>query len=263
MNILLEIVHHKRAHIEHSKTITPIALLEQAEGFDRKPLSLVKRLSRNDDFGIIAEFKRRSPSKGNINNRALPGQIARDYEQAGAAGISILTDEKFFGGNLEDLSAARDSVHIPLLRKDFIIDEYQLFESKAHGADVILLIAECLSKSQLHLLAKKARELQLEVLMEVHSKEQLEKLSPFVDIVGVNNRNLENFAVDIQTSIQLYEQIPEDIAKISESGIDDLRSIELLHNRGFNGFLIGERFMKCSDPGAECKKFCKSGKIVS
>jgi len=206
---------------------------------------------------IIAEFKRKSPSKGWMNEHIHVSEVVPQYEDHGAAAISVLTDKDFFGGDIEELKVARLETEIPLLRKDFMIDEFQLYEAKSYGADIILLIAACLSKQQTKQLAQKAKELKLEVLLEIHSKEELDYICDEVDIVGVNNRNLETFVTDIKTSMYLIELIPESKPVISESGISDVDTIINLHNLGFKGFLIGETFMKASKPAIAFAEFMK------
>lgn len=257
MTILEKIVAHKVKEVEERSALFPTKLLEQSIYFGAPTVSMKTYLRRPDKSGIIAEFKRRSPSKGDINPYAKVEQVTIGYMQAGASGLSVLTDTHFFGGKSEDLREARKFNFCPILRKDFIIDEYQIVEARAMGADVILLIAECLEAQQVKDLAAFAKTLDLEVLMEVHSAEQLEKLSPDVDIVGVNNRDLATFTVSIDTSIQLFDAIPNDFVKISESGISDPNTIVKLKEVGFQGFLIGEHFMKTSDPAKACRDFIK------
>ena len=255
MTILDKIVAHKRDEVSQQKMHTPIEDLETSPGFNRTCVSMKTHLRRPDKSGIIAEFKRRSPSKGNINTHSSVREVSTGYFKAGASGLSVLTDQQFFGGKSEDLIEARKYNDGPILRKDFIIDEYQLYEAKAIGADVILLIAECLETSHLKALAQKAKALGMEVLMEIHSKEQLAKVNEFVDIVGVNNRNLHDFSVSIQTSIDLYKAIPADFVRISESGISDPNAIVRLKEVGFEGFLIGEYFMANDVPQLACADF--------
>ena len=205
---------------------------------------------------VIAEFKTKSPSKGVINDTAEASEITAAYVAVGASGLSVLTDDRFFGGSFENLAKARwANKNTPILRKDFMLDPYQIYEARAHGADVILLIAESLTKELLLELTTKAKELGLEVLVEVHSAEELKKLNPLVDLVGVNNRNLKTFEVDVQTSVRLSKLIPEQFVKISESGISDPESIAQLRADGFHGFLIGETLMKTDNPGQACKEF--------
>lgn len=254
MNILEKITNNTRIIVEERKRSIPISALEDSMYMKREVFSLKNNL-RKGNFGIISEFKKQSPSKGVIHENADVEAIVSKYAEAGVAGCSVLTDEKFFGGSNADLIHARQKVEVPILRKDFIIDEYQLYEAKAMGADVILLIAECLEKNEVAQLAQKAKKLGLEVLMEVHSEKQLEKLHECIDIVGVNNRDLETFSVSIQTSLDLFDKIPDDFVKISESGISNARSVVRLIQAGFQGFLIGENFMKTEDPGFACKNF--------
>jgi indole-3-glycerol phosphate synthase len=257
MTILEKIVAHKQKEVAERKELYPAKLLEQSIYFPTPTVSLKKYLLRSDKSGIIAEFKRRSPSKGDINAFASVEKVSIGYMQAGASALSVLTDKHFFGGSNADLTEARKFNFCPILRKEFIIDEYQLIEAKSIGADVILLIAECLEKDQVLQLAKQAKALGLEVLLEIHSEEQLEKLNEFVDVVGVNNRNLKDFSVSIQTSIDLFSKIPDDFLKISESGINDANAIVELKQVGFQGFLIGEYFMKSADPAKTCRELIK------
>lgn len=254
MNILEKITNNTRRVVEKRKQHTPITVLEESMYMGREVFSLKKNLL-SKPIGIIAEFKKQSPSKGIIHKNADVENIVSKYEAAGVAGCSVLTDEEFFGGSNADLVHARQKITAPILRKDFIIDEYQLYEAKAMGADVILLIAECLEKNEVAQLAQKAKSLGLEVLMEIHSEKQLEKLHPSLDIVGVNNRDLETFNVSIQTSLNLFDKIPNDFVKISESGISNAQSVVKLTQAGFQGFLIGENFMKTTDPGLACQEF--------
>ena len=254
MNILDTIIAKKRIEVEERKRSKPIAELKNGPFFKNEVLDFKKYLSRDDKTGIIAEFKRRSPSKGIINNSSSVVEVTTAYAKYGASGISILTDEEFFGGSLNDLLEGTVNV-VPLLRKDFIIDEYQLVESKAFGAEVILLIAACLSTKEVKSLAAFAKNLGLNVLLEIHNEDELEHICDDVDVVGVNNRDLKTFSVDINRSIELGKNIPGDKIKISESGIDDAATIKLLQQHGFKGFLMGEKFMKENDPGEAFKNF--------
>ncbi len=254
MNILDQIVAHKKKEITERKALYPVKLLEQSIDFETPVVSLRRYVQRPDKSGIIAEFKRRSPSRGEINPYASVEKVSISYMQAGASALSVLTDSHFFGGRNEDLTEARTFNFCPILRKDFILDEYQLIEAKSIGADAVLLIAECLEKPQLANLARTAHGLGLEVLMEVHSAAQLDKLSPEVDLVGVNNRDLEDFSVSIATSLDLAEQIPAGLVKVSESGISDAQTIVQLKEAGYEGFLIGEHFMATPDPGRTCRE---------
>jgi indole-3-glycerol phosphate synthase len=256
MNILDKIIATKRVEVERQKEKINAAELEASPFFGRTCNSLKANLLKSGSSGIIAEFKQKSPSKGEINFKVKVEEVTKDYADAGVAGVSVLTDYEYFGGTLENLVRARETnPETPILRKDFMIDSYQIYEAKAHGADVILLIATCLEKEQAELLAKKAKQLGMEVLMEVHNAEELEKVNDFVDIVGVNNRDLKTFTMDIETSVRLSKLIPDKFVKISESGIDSAKTIQYLRENGFKGFLIGETFMKTENPGAACKKF--------
>jgi len=257
MDILDRIVAHKRKELAERKALYPVKLLERSLYFETPVVSMKKYMLREDKLGIIAEFKRRSPSKGAINPYAQVEKVSIGYMQAGASALSVLTDEHFFGGSNADLTEARKFNYCPILRKDFTIDEYQLFEAKSIGADAILLIAECLEADELRRLARRARELGLEVLMEVHSADQLRKYNEYVDLVGVNNRNLKTFTVSIQASLELFDAIPEEAVKVSESGISDPNAIVELRRMGYQGFLIGEHFMTNADPGKACDGFIR------
>ncbi len=262
MHILDKIVAHKRTEISNRKAKQSITSLEGALLFERDTTSLATSL-RNSSTGIIAEFKRRSPSKPTINLAAQVRPIVTHYTQAGVSGISILTDNHFFGGNDHDITDARRIVDTPLLRKEFIIDEYQIVEAKAIGADAVLLITEILTKEEVKTFADLAKSLHLDVLLEIHTEEQLEKYTPSVDIVGVNNRDLTQFTVDPEHSVRLFDKLPEEAVKISESGITDPETIIRLREVGYQGFLIGERFMKTLDPGEACRQFIHSLTVVT
>jgi len=256
MNILDKIVLRKKEEVADAKRLISIQDLEKADHFKRTPYSFKEFLLAEDRTGIIAEFKRRSPSKGLINGVADVAEVTQAYNQAGASALSVLTDVDFFGGKMEDLLAARAANEIPVLRKDFIIDEYQILQAKAWGADIILLIASILTPKQIHEFAKFAYELGLNVLLEVHNLEELERsISPNLDAIGVNNRNLGDFTVNIQTSFDLVNKIPNEFLKISESAISDPKIIQDLKSAGFNGFLIGENFMKTDYPGKAMQEF--------
>ncbi len=257
MNILDKIVTHKKQEVEERKSLFPTKLLENSIYYSTPVVSLKKYVKRKDKSGIIAEFKRRSPSKGNINPHAIVEQVSIGYMQSGAAALSVLTDTHFFGGKNEDLKEARKYNFCPILRKDFIIDEYQIIEARSIGADAILLIAECLTKDEVLHLSKFAKNLGLEILMEIHSAKQIEKITDHIDLIGINNRNLETFEVSIENSLNLIDQLPDNIAKISESGIHNPEDIQKLKAAGFDGFLIGERFMKTADPAKACSEFIK------
>jgi len=254
-NILTEIVAHKRTEVDARKQQRSMEELEQTSWFKRTPLSLAQFLRDPEKTGIIAEFKRRSPSKGLINGDVTVKDVTMAYTRYGASGLSVLTDEQFFGGSSDDLQQARTLNNIPILRKDFIIDEYQIVEAKAIGADVILLIAECLSKQEVAQLAAFAGNLGLEVLLEVHSGDQLDKVTDHIQLVGVNNRDLTTFKVDFNRSCELASQIPADKCKVAESGISNTDAIITLKQAGFQGFLIGEHFMKQGNPQRAFEQF--------
>lgn len=253
MDILDKITAEKKKEVALRKSLYPTALLEKTIYFKTPVVSFAHYITRPDKSGVVAEFKRKSPSEGYINQYASAEEISMGYMQAGASAISVLTDEVFFGGSSKDLETVRKFNYCPILRKDFVIDEYQLIEAKSIGADVVLLIAEILSKEAVQSLSQTAKDLGLEVLLEVHSADQLDKVGEAVNVVGVNNRNLKNFEVSIQTSLDLYDQIPADKVKISESGIQHADHMITLYQKGFDGFLIGTQFMKSADPVAACR----------
>ena len=242
MNILDKIVADKRNEVALKKELIPISQLESSVLFERDCVSLANKLSASNT-GIIAEHKRRSPSKSVINQSLNVQDVAKGYEDAGVCGMSVLTDGKYFGGSLDDLLLARAAVQMPLLRKEFIIDPYQIIEAKAFGADVILLIAAILTRNEIKSL-------------EIHNEEELQKsIMPSLDMLGVNNRNLKTFEVSLDISKTLSEKIPHDFVKVSESGISSIKAIKDLQQFDYKGFLIGENFMKTGDPGASAKEF--------
>ena len=256
MTILDKIVAHKITEVEAAKKLVSLTDLQAAELFERETYSFKDFLLAPDRTGIIAEFKRRSPSKGIINDKVTVEEVTTGYAAAGASALSVLTDQNFFMGNKIDLAKARAANNIPILRKDFMIDEYQLFEAKAWGADIILLIAAILTPAEIKSLSTTAKQLGLNVLLEVHNLEELERsIMPTLDAIGVNNRNLADFTVSVETSYQLAEHIPAEFMKISESAISDTETIKQLKKAGFNGFLIGENFMKEENPGQAMKAF--------
>ncbi|MCK0108937.1 indole-3-glycerol phosphate synthase TrpC [Flavobacteriaceae bacterium S0825] len=258
MNILDKIVRDKRFEVELRKNLIPTKQLENSVLFDRKTVSLASNL-RHSKSGIIAEHKRRSPSKSIINNSLNVQDVAKGYENAGVCGMSVLTDAKYFGGSLDDLLLARASCNLPLLRKEFIIDEYQILEAKAYGADVILLIAAILTKKEIKQFSELAKSLQLDVLLEVHNEAELHKsIMPSLDMLGVNNRNLKTFEVSLDTSKALSKMIPNEFVKVSESGISSIEAIKELIPYGYQGFLIGENFMKTDNPGKSATNFIKA-----
>lgn len=252
MTILDEIVAQKRIEVAWRQAQTPASVLEQMPDFRRAPLSARDAVQDFRSTGIIAEFKRRSPSKGLINGTADVVETTQGYVKAGAAVLSVLTDEPFFGGTLADLQAARAAnPGTPILRKDFIVDPYQLFEAKAWGADLALLIAACLTPTEIAEFSELAHNLGLQVLLEVHDEDELDRsLTHTVDLVGVNNRNLKTFETSVDTSLRLVERIPDTFAKITESGLHDAATMLTLFRAGYDGFLIGEAFMKTADPAA-------------
>jgi indole-3-glycerol phosphate synthase len=255
MNILEKIITEKKIEVQEKKQIYPTALLEKSIFFENKCVSLKDYILREDKYGIIAEFKRMSPSKGMINEFADIEKVSIGYMQAGASAISVLTDEKFFGGSSAHLTTARKFNLCPILRKDFIIDEYQIIEAKSIGADAILLIAAVLSPKEVQALSKFAKSLGLEILLELHDKIEMDRITQYTEIVGINNRNLKNFAVDINQSIILAQSIPENCVKVAESGISNVETFIKLKENGFQGFLMGEKFMASSHPELACKDF--------
>ncbi|MFP2997697.1 indole-3-glycerol phosphate synthase TrpC [Spongiivirga sp. MCCC 1A20706] len=254
MNILDKIIADKRLEVDLKKDLIPIKQLESSVLFNGETISMAQSIKSGS--GIIAEHKRRSPSKSVINQKASVQQVAIGYENAGVSAMSVLTDGKYFGGSLDDLLLARASAKIPLLRKEFVIDEYQIIEAKAYGADAILLIAAVLDQNNIKSLSETAKSIGLDVLLEVHNEEELHKsIMPSLDMLGVNNRNLKTFEVSLDTSKKLSSLIPDDFVKVSESGISSIEAIKELKPYGFEGFLIGENFMKTDNPGASASEF--------
>lgn len=257
MDILEKIAADKKREVSLKEGVVPLAQLEKSDLFLRTPLSLTAML-KSKKAGVIAEHKRRSPSRALINQNHSVEDIVKGYASAGACGISVLTDGKYFGGSLEDLLLARASVQTPLLRKEFILKEYQIVEARAYGADVILLIAALLDRKEIKNLSILAKTLGMEVLLEVHDEDELNKaLMPSLDMIGINNRNLKTFEVSLQTSKNLARLIPEGFIKVSESGISSPEAITELLPYGFRGFLIGEYFMKSENPGKLAADFIK------
>ncbi|MEQ1798553.1 MAG: indole-3-glycerol phosphate synthase TrpC [Lacibacter sp.] len=257
MNILETIIGSKREEVKRKKTEKPFAELVQTVLYARPVLSLKQFLLDDTRTGIIAEFKRKSPSKGIINDQVDVVEVTSAYANNGASCLSVLTDELFFGGSTEDLLKARIN-QIPILRKDFIVDEYQITEAKSMGADVILLIAACLTPAEVKRLAAFAKSLGLEVLLELHAEEELGHICEETEIVGINNRNLKTFEVDIERSLRMAKQIPADKIKVAESGISSVENILLFKENGFRGFLIGENFMKEENPGKAFEQFVRT-----
>ncbi|BDC99096.1 indole-3-glycerol phosphate synthase TrpC [Persicobacter psychrovividus] len=255
MNILDKIILEKKKEVAARKSQITEEQLRAMPLFGRVCPSFADSL-KSHPFGIISEFKRQSPSKGLINGTAKPFDTAKGYENAGAAAISCLTDEQFFGGTLADLEQVRSAVEIPVLRKEFIVDEFQILEAKAYGADIILLIAAALTVEECHRFARYAKSLGLNTLLEVHDKDELLSYqNEDMDVVGVNNRNLKTFKTDYRQSLELLPFFPEGTVKISESGLHDEEQLKELKAAGFNGFLIGENFMKTDDPSKAIQDF--------
>ena len=260
MNTILErIVANRRAEVSNLKKTLPLSEIKNRIDFGYKCNSLRKALIAEGASGIIAEFKRKSPSKGIIDDILLPAIVTKGYSDAGASGLSVLTEEKYFGGFSKDLSAAREvNPDVPILRKDFMVDEYQIYESRMLKADVILLIASVLDKSEIYEFTSIAHELGMEVLLELHDEIEIEKIDDRVDMIGINNRNLADFSVNIERSLKLLEKLPQKAMKMSESGLSDPKLVNQLRNKGFGGFLMGENFMKANDPAKACRDFIQS-----
>ena len=259
MDILTEIVAHKRIELEAFKAEKPLSVIakEVENMLDTKPASMRQALMTSDS-GIIAEFKRKSPSKGWIKEEGKAEEIPLSYQQNGAAALSILTDKHYFGGEDEFIVKARKArVTIPVLYKNFVIDEYQLFQARLCGASAALLIAACLSKKECAMLMTRAHELRLEVLLEMHSEPELEYAETGADMCGINNRNLGTFITNVENSYRLAELLPKDACKVSESGISNPQTVKELRQAGFNGFLIGENFMKTPNPGEALRTFVR------
>ncbi|MES2778696.1 MAG: indole-3-glycerol phosphate synthase TrpC [Bacteroidota bacterium] len=263
MNILDEIIARTNVRVQKQKELYPFKLLEQSVFYEASCVSLRKYLQRKDLHGIIAEYKRKSPSKGVLNNYASVEQTTLGYMQAGASALSILTEPEFFNGKSEDLNIARKFNYCPIIRKDFILDEYQVIEAKSIGADAVLLLANVLSVEQVLNFSNMAYSLGLEVILEVREVQDLDKLNENVNIVGVNNRNLKDFTENIDQSFRLADLIPHEYLKISESGISRAETILELKQAGYNGFLIGETFMRHSRPEQACANFIKSIDAIS
>lgn len=255
-DILLDIIANKRIEVARQEEAIPLHTLISMGGTRMEMATRSMRASlANSDSGIIAEFKRKSPSKGWLHPGANVREVLPAYEKGGASACSVLTDSLFFGGSLGDLSNARKVINLPLLRKDFIISSYQLYQARVMGADAVLLIAACLTPGECLSLAETAHALSMEVLLEIHSESELNYLNPYVDMVGVNNRNLGSFHTDVENSVHLAGKLPKEILKISESGISDPLLIAHLRAIGYRGFLIGETFMKEKNPGDALTSF--------
>jgi len=256
MNILDRIIENKKIKIARSKKFVDIANLASQEYYGRTCYNFADSIMNGT--GIISEFKRKSPSKGLINGSVTVHEVVSGYEKANASAISVLTDTCFFGGTFNDVLIARETVKLPILRKDFIIDEYQLHEAKAMGADVILLIASALSVEQTNDLASEAKALGLNVFLEIHNQDELGHFGSNIDVVGINNRDLKTFTIDIENSIRLSKELPNGVPKVAESGISNKETLLRMKDEGFDGFLIGESFMRSENPGLSCQEFIKS-----
>lgn len=252
-NILDQIIERKKQEVADSKSAVSLQQLKESEFFGRETFSLEESLKSKS--GIIAEFKRKSPSKGIINDKADVLKVVKSYETSGASGISILTDSEFFDGNFADVLKVRKEINIPILRKDFMIEEYQFYEAKSIGADVVLLIAACLSVNQVQEFTELSHQLGLEVLLEIHTEDELIHFNKNIDLVGINNRNLKDFKVDLQHSVNLKNLLPVGTLSVAESGIYSVEDFEFLKEKGFDGFLMGEYFMKNENPGKTFEEF--------
>lgn len=256
--ILDKIVAKKKVEVATAKANVSLLELEKYPLFDRTCYSLKESVLQADRTGIIAEYKRASPSKGVINGLSSVQEVVKGYQDAGASAVSVLTDPDFFQGSLTDLTAAREVLTIPLLRKEFVIDPYQIAEAKAYGADIILLIAACLTSEEINNFSSYAKSLGLNVLLEVHNEEELNRsIFDTIDAIGVNNRNLKDFSVSLDHSYDLVNKIPDHFIKVSESGISDPATIRALKQVGYQAFLIGENFMKTDNPAEAIKGFVK------
>ena len=253
MTILDKIIERKKQEVGEAKSKISLQELKDSEFFGRPTFSLKESVIKKN--GIIAEFKRKSPSKGIINDKVSPLEVVSGYEKFGASGISILTDSDFFGGNFDDILNIRNQIQIPILRKDFMIDEFQFYEAKSIGADVVLLIASCLSPNQVQEFTQLAHELNLEVLLEIHTEDELKHFNKNIDLVGINNRNLKDFKVDLQHSVNLKNQLPKNVLSVAESGIYNVEDFNFLKEKGFDAFLMGEYFMKNENPGKAFENF--------
>ena len=255
MSILENIITDKLLEVQQNKNLYPIALLEKTEAFSSPTVSLKKYLQKKDKNGLIAEFKRKSPSKGIINKYAKVEDTSIAYMQAGASAISVLTDEKYFGGKNKDLETIRHFNYCPILRKDFIVDPYQIIEARSIGADAILLIATVLTAAEIKEFSELANNLGMETILEIHDVKELNKGIGKADIIGFNNRNLHDFTCHYTNAIKAFNQLPKDLLKIAESGINTAKEAYELKQAGYDGFLIGQQFMEHSNPGFACAQF--------
>lgn len=257
-DILSEIIAHKRKEVAKQKSIVSYAQLEKEIAKCDLPIYSLKDALLQSDSGIIAEFKRRSPSKGWINQYADAETVTKSYETAGASALSVLTDEKYFGGTLTDLQVAAKNVKIPVMRKEFIVDEYQILQARLSGASAVLLIAAALTVEESFRFTQFAKQLKLDVLLELHDEKEIDYVSPENIIIGINNRNLGTFVIDLEKSYKMVELLPKDAVLVSESGISNLETVKELRKAGYKGFLIGENFMKTDNPGKCLEEFIKN-----
>jgi indole-3-glycerol phosphate synthase len=262
MTILDQIIVQKYREVKERKALYPSCVLEKSPYFMRNTISLKQSLQRRDKFGIIAEFKRRSPSKGILNVSASPEKVCREYFNSGCSAISVLTDSDFFGGSSTDIIKVRKNVNCPVLQKDFIVDEYQIIEAKSFGADAILLIAEVHPAEKIERFYRFARSLDLEVLVEVHNETNFSKIPSDAQIVGINSRDLESFKVDLDHLNKMINLLPKNVIKVAESGIQNEADYLKLKSEGFDAFLIGELFMRAISPGKACTIFIKELKNI-
>ncbi len=255
MNILDKIIANKKFEVEDAKSLVTVEELKLMPNFKKETFSFVKNILADGSNGIIAEFKRKSPSKGDIHAGAKVEDIVPLYEKAGVSGVSILTDEQFFGGNNNDVERGRELISTPILRKEFIVDSYQIYEAKAMGASAILLIGAVLTKEETYEFAKLASDLGMEILFEAHDEVELDLINDYIQMVGINNRNLKTFEVDLEQSIKLANQLPTSMVPVAESGISSPEDYIYLKKAGFKAFLMGEYFMKNENPGEVCIEF--------
>lgn len=257
-DILSEIIAHKKEEVAVQQERLPLSVLEKRLSTTDSRFYSLKRALENSSSGIIAEFKRRSPSKGWLFQTADVNEITKAYALAGASALSVLTDQKYFGGTMDDLLQATAGVKIPVMRKEFIVDEYQLFEARLSGASAVLLIAAAITKEECQRFTELARQLGLEVLLELHDEREVDHIGPYNSLVGINNRNLGSFVTDLQKSFRMADLLPKEAVWVSESGISDAGIVKELRQAGYQGFLIGEHFMKSGNPGQSLKDFIDS-----
>lgn len=262
-DVLSEIVAHKRIEVERQKELVPLSEIEKQLSQNRDIVfhSLKGSLERSKT-GIISEFKRRSPSKGWLHQDADVNAITKEYEIAGASALSVLTDEKYFGGTITDLRTAVNNVQIPVMRKEFVVDEYQIYEAKQAGASAILLIAAAITLDESKRFTELAQQLKLDVLLELHDEKETDYITPLNNLIGVNNRNLGSFVTDLQKSFRMAELLPKEAVWVSESGISDANTVKELRDAGYKGFLIGEYFMKSGSPGESLSRFIQQIEMI-